>query len=56
MFITRKRRVFATTIGHNNKTVGDSRYLDLITKGLLWSVNKLDEAHLKPAEKVMIRE
>jgi type 1 glutamine amidotransferase len=44
-------RVFATTIGHNNQTVADPRYLDLITRGLLWSVDKLDDAHLKPAKK-----
>ncbi len=36
-----KTRVFATTIGHNNETVADPRYLDLVTRGLLWSVNKL---------------
>ncbi len=46
-----KARVFATTLGHNNETVSDPRYLDLVTRGLLWSVNKLDEAHLKPASK-----
>jgi type 1 glutamine amidotransferase len=46
-----KTRVFATTIGHNNKTVADPRYLDLITRGLLWSVDKLDEGHLKNASK-----
>ncbi|MDB5305959.1 MAG: hypothetical protein JWO38_161 [Gemmataceae bacterium] len=51
-----KTRVFATTLGHNNDTVGDARYLDLITRGLLWSVGKLDEAHLKPAKKVMLDE
>jgi type 1 glutamine amidotransferase len=39
-----KTRVFATTLGHNNETVGDPRYLDLVTRGLLWSVNKLDAA------------
>jgi type 1 glutamine amidotransferase len=44
----KKTRVFATTLGHNNDTVADPRYLDLITRGLLWSVNKLDETHLKP--------
>jgi type 1 glutamine amidotransferase len=44
-----KTRVFATTLGHNNKTVEDPRYLDLVTRGLLWSVGKLDDAHLKPA-------
>jgi type 1 glutamine amidotransferase len=49
-----KTRVFATTLGHNNATVGDDRYLDLITRGLLWSVDKLDEAHLKPAKKVLL--
>ncbi len=42
-----KTRVFATTVGHNNATVGDDRYLDLVARGLLWSVDKLDAAHLK---------
>lgn len=42
-----KTRIFATTIGHNNQTCGDARYLDLVTRGLLWSVNKLDDEHFK---------
>ncbi len=46
-----KTRVFATTLGHTNDTVGDGRYLDLVTRGLLWAVDKLDDAHLKTAEK-----
>ena len=46
-----KAKVFATTIGHNNETVADGRYLDLVTRGLLWSVDKLDEKHLKRAAK-----
>jgi len=50
----RKTKVFATTLGHNNDTVADARYLDLVTRGLLWSVDKLDEAHLKPAKKVLL--
>jgi type 1 glutamine amidotransferase len=45
-----RTKVFATTIGHNTETVADPRYLDLVTRGLLWSVDKLDEAHLKPAK------
>lgn len=49
-----KTKVFATTLGHNNVTVADDRYLDLVTYGLLWSVGKLDGAHLKPAAKVLI--
>jgi type 1 glutamine amidotransferase len=51
-----KTRVFATTLGHNTETVADARYLDLVTRGLLWSVDKLDEAHLKPAKKVLLDE
>jgi type 1 glutamine amidotransferase len=49
-----KSKVFATTLGHNNATVADNRYLDLVARGLLWSVGKLDEAHLKPAKKVLL--
>ena len=37
-----KTRVFATTLGHNNATVVDPRYLDLVARGLLWSVDRLD--------------
>ena len=49
-----KAKVFATTLGHNNATVSDDRYLDLVARGLLWSVGKLDDAHLKPAAKVLL--
>jgi type 1 glutamine amidotransferase len=44
-----KTRVFGTTLGHNNDTVADPRYLDLVTRGLLWSVGKLDGARPRPA-------
>ncbi len=36
-------RVFSTTIGHNNATVSDPRYLDMVTRGLLWACGKLDD-------------
>jgi type 1 glutamine amidotransferase len=42
-----KAKVFGTTIGHNNETCNDPRYLDLVTRGLLWSVDKLDDTHFK---------
>jgi type 1 glutamine amidotransferase len=42
-----KTKVFATTLGHNNETCADAKYLDLVTRGLLWSVDKLDDAHFK---------
>jgi hypothetical protein len=36
-------RVFSTTIGHNNATVEDARYLDLVTRGVLWACGKMDD-------------
>ncbi len=39
-----KTRVFSTTVGHNTKTVEDARYLDLVTRGLLWACDKLDDS------------
>jgi len=38
-----KAKVFGTTIGHNNATVADPRYLDLLTRGLLWTTGHLTE-------------
>jgi type 1 glutamine amidotransferase len=42
-----KGRVFSTTLGHNNQTVADDRYLNLVTRGLLWACDKLDDDYLK---------
>jgi type 1 glutamine amidotransferase len=36
-------KTFATTIGHHNETMADPVYLDLVTRGLLWSGGKLGE-------------
>jgi type 1 glutamine amidotransferase len=49
-----KTKVFATTLGHNNETVADPRYLDFVTRGLLWSVGKLDDARLKPLKNKVV--
>ncbi len=38
-----KGRTFGTTLGHGNDTVGSDVYLDLVTRGLLWACNKLDD-------------
>lgn len=38
-----KTRVFSTTLGHNTETVADARYLDLVSRALLWTTNKLGE-------------
>jgi type 1 glutamine amidotransferase len=37
-----KTRVFSTTIGHNNATVEDDRYLDLVSRGILWASDRLN--------------
>jgi uncharacterized protein len=36
-------RVFGTTIGHHNETVSTDTYLDLVARGLLWAVGRLDD-------------
>ena len=51
-----KAKVFGTTLGHNNGTVGDERYLNLVARGLLWSVGKLDNVYLTPSKKVLLDE
>jgi len=38
-----KGRTFGTTLGHGNDTVESDVYLDLVTRGLLWSCGKLDK-------------
>lgn len=45
-------RVFSTTLGHNTETVADARYLDLVTRGLLWSCDKLTDGYLRPLKTV----
>ena len=37
----KKTRVFSTSLGHNNETVADPRYLDLVTHGILWATGHL---------------
>src|SRR5882724_10845099 len=39
----KKTRVFSTTIGHNNATVSDPRYLDLVAHGVLWATGHLQD-------------
>ena len=38
-----KTRTFSTTLGHNNETVADARYLDLVTRAVLWVAGKLGD-------------
>tara|TARA_B100001250_G_scaffold394358_1_gene398162 strand:+ start:726 stop:1586 length:861 start_codon:yes stop_codon:yes gene_type:complete len=35
-------RVFSTSLGHNNVTVADARYLNLVARGILWATKKED--------------
>jgi type 1 glutamine amidotransferase len=43
-----KARVFGTTIGHYNEEMADPVFLDYLTRGILWSCNKLEDGYLKP--------
>ncbi|MGC4007222.1 MAG: ThuA domain-containing protein [Pirellulales bacterium] len=42
-----KGRVFGTTVGHYNEEMSDPIYLDYVTRGLLWSCDKLNDDYLK---------
>jgi type 1 glutamine amidotransferase len=38
-----KGRVFGTTLAHNSETMRQPIYLDMLTRGLLWASDKLDD-------------
>ena len=38
-----KARVFVTSLGHNNEMMADPIYLDLVTRGLLWTAGRLQD-------------
>ncbi len=38
-----KTKIFSTTIGHNNDTVSDARYLDMVARAVLWTAGKLGD-------------
>lgn len=37
-----KTKIFSTSIGHNNDTVADPRYLDLVARGVLWTTGHIN--------------
>ena len=49
-----KTRVFGTTLAHNNSTVEDPRYLELVSRGVLWATKNMaddgtpKEGYVKP--------
>lgn len=51
-----KARVFGTTIGHHNETMASPKYLNMLTRGFLWAVGRLDEKHIvrPPTKKVPV--
>lgn len=49
-----RTRVFGTTIGHHNETMSDEKYLDFLTRGLLWACDKLNDDYLTPAKELKI--
>jgi type 1 glutamine amidotransferase len=48
-----KGRVFGTTLTHHNHHMSDPAYLDMVTRGLLWACDQLDDnGHAKPGYRV----
>ncbi len=47
-----KGRVFGSTIGHYNDEMSDPVFLNYVTRGLLWSCDKLNDQYLKPEPKI----
>lgn len=37
-----KTRVFSNTIGHTSETVSDDRYMDFVSRGILWATDRLN--------------
>lgn len=50
-----KARVFGTTIGHYNSELADPKFLDLLTRGILWACDKPAEQYLKPFDPAKTR-
>jgi len=45
----KKTRIFSTSLGHQNETVGDTRYMELVVRGVLWATDNLTaEGQPKP--------
>lgn len=38
----KKTRIFSTSLGHQNETVADDRYLDFVSRGVLWATGRLN--------------
>ncbi len=36
-----KTKIFSTSLGHQNDTVADTRYMDLVVRGLLWATGNI---------------
>ncbi|MFG0288442.1 MAG: ThuA domain-containing protein [Rhodopirellula sp. JB044] len=37
----KKTRIFSTSLGHQNETVADERYMELVVRGVLWATGNL---------------
>lgn len=51
---TDRTRVFGTTIGHHNEEMNDEVFQNYITRGLLWTCDKLNDDYLTPAKEIKI--
>ncbi|WP_442509976.1 ThuA domain-containing protein [Novipirellula sp. SH528] len=37
-----KTKIFSTSLGHQNETVADERYMDVVARGILWATGNLN--------------
>ncbi|MBL8820375.1 MAG: discoidin domain-containing protein [Planctomyces sp.] len=49
----RGTRVFGTTIGHYNETMAEPKYLDMLTRGILWAAGRDPQKDFHPTTEVI---
>ena len=51
-----KARVFGTTYGHSSATFGDETFLDVVTRGIMWTADRLKVAEPSPQPTPAVRD
>lgn len=54
LYGSQNARLFGTSLAHHNVTFQNPVFLDLLTRGLLWTVDQLNATYLHPAKQVML--
>ncbi len=54
LYEVKNARIFGTTIGHHNETMMDPHYLNMLTRGFLWSIREFEESSFRRVTKKTI--